>query len=212
MKANFIAYYLPVFGTSIGMMFPVFLLNHKAEERLEMLVSMFTLAIIITILVGTYYYKYGDSIRFRDRKRALKKQLFTKFIETGFGNNNVSVSGYIDNYYCIISSEKELLDHQRWIEIMILFNPKQEQQYISRALFERLYKLNKRQYTWNSNSLIIKKVYGIKFPVYETILKEIEEALQILKKHRISSICEAEWDLTIEESLINYHQTSRLKE
>ncbi|MCH3883105.1 MULTISPECIES: hypothetical protein [Tenacibaculum] len=210
MKANFVKYYLPVFGVALAAIFPVILLNYNSNELLDMIIGLSTVLIFITLLVGTLNYKFGDKLREKVQKKSLKKGLFQQFIYNGFDKNEVSVFGYIDDYSVTISDEQDS-QPRKWIKIVILFNPKQENQFIPRFVFNKLYEKGKRNYSWNSNCLIIEKVYGFKMPKYISVRGIIKEAISLLKNNNISPIKVEDWNLSIEESVKHYNQTISLK-
>ncbi|TYP98123.1 hypothetical protein C7447_103293 [Tenacibaculum adriaticum] len=210
MKEVLLKYYFPVFGLALTMIAPIAILNYKSEDLLDMIIGLSILLTLITLFVGTLNYKFGDKFKIKAQKSALKKELFKQFIYNGFEDNGVSVFGYIDDYSITISAEQDY-QPRKWIKIIILFNPKLENQFIPRYVFNKLYKEGKRNYSWNSNSLIIEKVYGFKMPKYTSLKDIIEDAIGILKQNNISPIKVEDWNLSIEESVKHYNQISRLK-
>lgn len=186
-------------------------MNYKEDDFSDMIIGLSILVVFLTLVLGTLNYKFGDKLAFNKRKKGIKKDLFQEFIYKGFDDNEVSVSGYLENYYTIISDERDSTYPNKWIEIIILFNPKQQSQFIPNYVFQKLYKQGKNNYSWNSNSLTIKKVYGLKIPKYRNIRDIIDEAIKILRDNNIESIKEEEWDSLLKESLTHYKQISSLK-
>ncbi|TVZ55242.1 hypothetical protein OD91_0488 [Lutibacter sp. Hel_I_33_5] len=211
MKDVILKYYFPVFGLCLGIIVPMGIMNYDSDKIYELVLSLSILIIILTLLLGTFNYKFGNKIELKRKKRLLKKELFKQFVFKGFVNNEVSVSGYFNNYFIIISPEKDRVQPRKWIEIVLLFNPKQQNQFIPNYIFEKLYKINKKNYTWNSNILTINIIYGIKMPSYNRIKKSIEEATQILKNNNIEPILLKDWELSTDESVKYYNQVSKLK-
>ena len=211
MKRNILKYYLPIFATALTFVVPVILMNYKKADFLEMIIGLSVLVIFLTLLLGTLNYKFGDKLAFNKKKKSLKNEMFQQFIYKGFYDNEVSVSGYLDNYYLIISDERDVTYPNKWIEIVILFNPKQQHQFIPNYVFNKLYKQGKNNYSWNANCLTIKKVYGLRIPKFHTIKEIIEEAIKILKENNVAPIREEEWDSSLEGSIIRYKQTSELR-
>ncbi|APG64915.1 hypothetical protein LPB136_05875 [Tenacibaculum todarodis] len=209
MKANFVKYYLPVFVVALTMIFPIILLNYNSNEFLDMIIGLSAVLIFITLLVGTFNFKFGDKIKAKTQNKSLNKDLFQQFIYKGFDNNGVSIFGYIDKYSVTISDEQDS-QPRKWLKIVILFNPKQENQFIPRYVFNKLYDDGKRNYYWSSNCLTIEKVYGFKTPKYASVREIIKEAINILKNNNISPIKAEDWNLSLEESVKHYNQTISL--
>lgn len=198
-------------GIVFVLVLPKIYLSYNTESFYEVLLALLTLTVIITIVGGFLSQKFGDKIVTKRRKKVLRKEVFQEFLKQGFDNNEVSISGYVDEYYTIISAEQEIVQPRKWLEIVILFNPKQQNQFIPSYVFEKLYKLNKKEYEWSSNCLTIKKVYGVKLPKYTEVRNLISEAVLILKNNNIESINEYDWDLSLSESVNRYKQISNLK-
>ncbi|QTD38166.1 hypothetical protein JL193_02345 [Polaribacter batillariae] len=211
MKSVILKYYLPIFALAFIFVAPIILINYEEDNFSDMIIGLSILVIFLTLILGTLNYKFGDKLAFNKRKKAIKKDLFQDFIYNGFDDNEVSVSGYVENYYVIISDERDYSYPNKWIEITILFNPKQQNQFIPNYIFKKLYKQGKNNYSWNSNSVTIKKVYGLKVPKYRTITNIIEEAIKILRDNNIASIKVEEWDLSLKASVTHYKQISSLK-
>ncbi|QTE22656.1 hypothetical protein [Polaribacter cellanae] len=211
MKKIILKYYLPIFASALIFIAPIILINYSEDDFSDIIIGLSLLVIFLTFVLGTLNYKFGDKLTFNNRKKSIKKDLFQEFIYKGFDDNEVSVSGYLENYYTIISDERDSTYPNKWIEIIILFNPKQQSQFIPNYVFQKLYNQGKNNYSWNSNSLTIKKVYGLKVPKYRNIRDIIDEAIKILRDNNIESIKGEEWDSSLKESVTHYRQISSLK-
>lgn len=211
MKEHLIKYYLPVFGLTLALILPKVLTTYGADEFNNVALALSGVTILITLIGGFLNQKFGDKTVENRRRKALKKEAFQQFLKEGFDDNGFSVSGYVDEYFTIISAEQELLQPRKWIEIVILFNPKQQNQFIPTYIFKKLHKVNKKQYEWSANCLTIRNVYGLKFPKYSKIKNMVDEAIIVLKQHNIESIDEYNWEDSIAESVNRHKQISNLK-
>ncbi|PQJ77955.1 hypothetical protein [Polaribacter porphyrae] len=211
MKEIILKYYLPVFGMTLIPIVPPLVINYNTPELGEMILWLSIMSIVLTLVLGTFQYKFGDRINTKRKKKQIKKDLFQRFISNGFSNNEVSVSGYFKDYFLVISPEKDEFQPNKWLEIEIIFNPKQQGQFIPVYVFQKLHKLKRKEYTWNSNSLVIKKVYGFKLPKYDKIIAILDKAITDLKNNNIESIDYQNWNHSIGESLNHYKQISTFK-
>lgn len=210
MKEIILKYYLPVFGMTLLPILPVIAINFNSEEFFQMFLWLSILSFSLTLVLGTFQYKFGGRLKNKRQQKLIKNELFQQFIYKGFTDNEVSISGYFKNYFIIISPEKEEFSERKWLEIVILFNPKQHNQFIPSHIFKKLYKLKRKDYNWNSNSLTIKKVYGFKLPKYNNVRTILEIAIDDLEISNIIPIGLREWKLLINESVNHYNQVSTL--
>lgn len=213
MKELFLKHYLPVLlfvlGSLLIGLLPVLLTSKIKGDILVLGIVILLLAFFLTLIIGFIKHKYEERIIVKRQRKQLKKDLFQQLLDSGFINNEVSVLGYFQNYYTIISAERGFLDGKKWIEIIMLFDPKQQQQYIPKYIYEKLYEIDLKgcDYSWNSNCLTIRKVYGIKMPKYDVIITVLEKATKIFQQYNIGSITKENWDLSIEGSINHYNKS-----
>ncbi|WP_442267073.1 hypothetical protein ACSIGC_05070 [Tenacibaculum sp. ZS6-P6] len=183
--------------------------NYNPNEVAPFVIMLFFVTIFFTFIIGLISYKYGDRLKNKNSKILLKKKVFQEFIfKNKFSNNQTFIEGNYKGYHIIIFPVK---DHpQQWVEIQIVFNPKQKNSFIPGYVFERLNQINRKEYTWNSNMLTIKKYKRLHFPNYEKIKTAIDSAVQLLIESNIEAITIKKWNELIEETQKHYHQVSSL--
>ena len=107
MKEIILKYYLPVFGMTLVPIAPSLIINYDTPEFDQLIFWLSMMSIVLTFILGTFQFKFGDKIHTKRKRKQIKKEMVQKFISKGFSNNDVSVSGYYKDYFVIISPEKD---------------------------------------------------------------------------------------------------------
>jgi len=211
------AHYLPAFLYSLFAVsvpfLPLFFDDEKKGSKVVLFYVMIGLILTITLILGFLKHKFLDDYNERRKQKVLHKKTFQDFIADGFVKDENFVSGYIDGYFVMISPESDTFTPEKWLNIEILFNPKQHQQFISQKVFHQLINdkaLKKKEYTWYSNSLVIKKQYGFKLPSYVKLMAIVTEAIDVLKSNQLEAIVLNDWNALQEEVQNHYKQISSL--
>jgi len=187
----------------------VFIDERDTNELTSVVIFILLLLVFATLLGGFISYKFGDRIKLKKDKKLLKKGLFNSFVEKdGFVNHNQFLNGIINGYFISVFNKEDYPQH--WIEVQIIFNPKQQNQYIPAYLFQKLKEQSPKEFIWSSNILTIKKIYGISLPSYDSVKLLLVNAIDTLRKNSIESISLQDWMDTVEGSQHHYMQVSRL--
>ncbi|MEM6718055.1 MAG: hypothetical protein AAF611_01945 [Bacteroidota bacterium] len=154
----------------------------------------------LAIVLAPIFYGLHPKLHKRHRRKKLKKQLFQTFIKThGFTIlEDGFLMGRIDNYGVVMHAEYSDFQHNKWIEIQVIFNPKRANNYIPNAFVARMIrKFSEKEVSWYINSVIIKKQYNLKLPKYEIIYPLVKRCISELKANHIEPISYLEWKALI---------------
>lgn len=185
---------LPV-GTSI---FPDETLLWKEKIGL-----FFLIPLIAAALLAPLFYWLHPKLHLRHRRKKVKKKLFQTFIETHNFKvlNDGYVVGKIDNYIVIMYAAHNEFQGSKWIEFQVIFNPKQQNQYISHTFINRMIrKYGEKNVTWHINSVLIKQQYALKLPKYEVVYPLLKRCISELKANAIAPISYNEWERMLPET------------
>ncbi|WP_298520643.1 hypothetical protein [uncultured Kordia sp.] len=201
-RENFLKYFLLTYlvclapvGTSI---FPDETLSWKEKTGLILLIPLGVAIVLAPIL-----YWLHPKLHRRHRRKRAKKKLFKTFIERHHFKvlEDGYVVGKIDEYIVIMHAAHNEFQGSKWIEIQVIFNPKQNNQYIENEFIYRMIrKYSEKNVSWHINSVVVKKSYALKMPKYEVIFPIVKRCISELKAHNIAPISHREWQSMIPET------------
>lgn len=167
--------------------------------------------ILLAVLFGPLFYWILPKLKLRYQKRKLKKKLFTTFIEKHqFKNDTNRIYGEIQDYVVFITPELDDLQQSKWVEIEILFHPKQGNQHIPQHLFTTIQnEIQLKNVSVQANSLIIKNNHALKFPKYEKVIAQITRCIQVLQKYYILPISISANNIIVSETQQHYSKLNR---
>ncbi len=213
-KSIFLTHYLPallyVTGAILLAFLPLFFTEKiEKQEILAVIMVMILLILVLTFILGFLKSRFLDAYYLKRKKKTLEKKLFNDLVIAGFYKIETSVYGYIEGFLLFITPERGVFTEEKWLEIKILFNPKQQNQFISKKTLNELIKdkaFRNRNYSWSLNSLEIKKRYGFKLPKYNKLMNVITDAIDVLKNNKFVPIEYEEWNKTVNETMRHYNQ------
>jgi hypothetical protein len=170
---------------------------------LEKIGMVLLIPLAISIFFAPLFYWLIPKVKIRNQRKKATKKLFTDFIErhklkvTGDGY----VYGIIDAYTFFMHAEYDIFQSKKWIEIQVIFNPMQNNQYIEESLLLRLQrKYAKENVTYHTNCLLIKQVYSLRMPKYDILHTLLKRCISDLKGFHIEPIRHEQWIHTIPET------------
>jgi len=201
-RGNFIKYFLLTYffclvPTATGVL-PSETLSWK-----EKIIFTLIIPLGVSIVLAPIFYWLHPKLHRRHRRKKVKKKLFKTFVEKHYFK--ITDDGYaigkIDDYLVFIHSEYHDFQSSKWIEIQVIFNPKQQNSYIPHSLISRLIrKYNEKHVSWFMNSVFIKQQYGLKMPSYEKLYPLLKKCISELKANHIEPISYLEWQQMLPET------------
>ncbi|WP_420574822.1 hypothetical protein [Kordia sp.] len=212
MKKEFFTYFLKTYVVLLLPMASIFTTSPSLSWK-EKLGWFFLIPFIIALFLTPLFYWLTPKLKTYHRRKKTKKKLFKAFIDQNDFKTTTDgmLHGRIDDYIIFLQANYDEFQYTKWIEIQVLFHPKQRNQYISQSLLQRLQrKYEEKNVTWHANSILIKKIYALRMPKYEVVYPLLKQCISELKAQNIAPISYTAWTAMLPEVQQYYNNLEKL--